>query len=142
MMHRPQEEPRRRRHASSGSPLEVQIGFSRAVRVGGHVSVAGTAPIGADGSTVADGDAGAQTRRCLEISAEALAAVGATLADVVRTRIMLTDISRWREAAAAHAEYFATVRPATTFVEVSAFIDPNWLVETEVEAIVRPGPPD
>lgn len=125
-----------RQHASSGSPLEPEIGFSRAVRVGAHVAVAGTAPIGPDGRTVGPGDVRAQTRRCLEISAEALAAVGASLTDVVRTRIMLTDITLWREAAAVHGSFFADVRPAATFVEVSGFIDPDWLVETEVDAVV------
>lgn len=125
-----------RHTASSGSPLEPEIGFSRAVRVGAHVVVAGTAPIGPDGETVGEGDIDAQTRRCLDVSAEALAAVGASLADVVRTRIMLTDIDRWREAARVHGEYFSDVRPAATFVEVSRFIDPRWLVETEIDAIV------
>jgi enamine deaminase RidA (YjgF/YER057c/UK114 family) len=125
-----------RQRASSGSPLEPEIGFSRAVRVGSVVAVAGTAPIGHDGITVQKGDVAGQTRRCLEISAEALAAVGATLTDVVRTRIMLTDITRWREAADVHGEYFSGIRPAATFVEVSRFIDPDWLVETEVDAII------
>lgn len=125
-----------RERASSGSPLEPQIGFSRAVRVGDHVAVAGTAPIGPDGATVGEGDVAAQTRRCLEISAEALAVVGATLRDAVRTRMMLTDITRWREAAAVHGEYFSGIEPAATFVEVSRFIDPDWLVETEVDAIL------
>jgi enamine deaminase RidA (YjgF/YER057c/UK114 family) len=125
-----------RQLASSGSPLEPEIGFSRAVRVGTHVVVAGTAPIGLDGETVGEGDVGLQTRRCLEVSAEALAAVGSSLEDVVRTRIMLTDITRWREAAAVHGEYLSDIRPAATFVEVSGFIDPRWLVETEVDAIM------
>lgn len=125
-----------RRRASSGSPLEPEIGFSRAMRVGAHVSVAGTAPIAPDGTTVGKDDVAAQTRRCLAISAEALAAVGATLEDVVRTRIMLTDITRWRDAAAVHGEHFAGIQPAATFVEVSRFIDPDWLVETEVDAII------
>jgi len=125
-----------RQRASSGSPREPEIGFSRAVRVGNHVAVAGTAPIGPDGKTVGEGDVAAQTRRCLEISAEALTAVGATLADVVRTRIMLTDITRWREAAAVHGEYFSGIQPATTFIGVSRFIDPDWLVETEVDGII------
>ena len=125
-----------RQRASSGSPLEPEIGFSRALRVGAHVSVAGTAPIAPDGTTVGEGDVAAQTKRCLEVSAEALAAVGATLADVVRTRIMLTDVTRWREAAAVHGEYFSGIGPAATFVEVSRFIDPCWLVETEVDAII------
>jgi enamine deaminase RidA (YjgF/YER057c/UK114 family) len=125
-----------RQAASSGSPLEPEIGFSRAVRVGNHVAVAGTAPIGPDGHTVGEGDLGAQTRRCLDVSVAALAVVGGRLEDVVRTRIMLTDITRWREAAAVHGEYFAQIRPAATFVEVSRFIDRAWLVETEVDAIV------
>lgn len=125
-----------RQRASSGSPLEPEIGFSRAVRVGSVVTVAGTAPIGHAGKIVPKGDVAAQTRRCLEISAEALTAVGATMADVVRTRIMLTDITRWREAAAVHGEYFSGIRPAATFVEVSRFIDPDWLVETEIDAII------
>lgn len=132
----PRSERHERRRASSGSPLEPTIGFSRALRVGPHVAVAGTAPIGHDGATVGPGDVAAQTRRCLEISTEALIAVGATLEDVVRTRIMLTDITRWTEAAAVHGEFFSGVAPAATFVEVSRFIDPDWLVETEVDAIV------
>lgn len=81
-----------RQGAASGSPLEPEVGFSRALRVGSHVAIAGTAPIGADGKTVGEGDVSAQTRRCLEISAEALAAVGASVSDVVRTGIMLTDV--------------------------------------------------
>ncbi len=125
-----------RHRASSGSPLEPEIGFCRATRVGSHVAVAGTAPLGPDGETVGEDDLAAQTRRCLEISAEALSAVGASLSDVVRTRIMLTDITRWREAAAVHGEYFSDIRPAATFVEVSRFIDAAWLVETELDAIV------
>lgn len=128
---------RNRQIVSSGSPLEPEIGFSRAVRQGQHVAVAGTAPIGTDGSTLGEGDVYAQTVRCLEITAEALTAVGATFADVIRTRIMLTDAARWREAARAHGERFADIRPACTFVEVSGFIDPEWLVEIEVDAVVE-----
>lgn len=126
-----------RQNASSGSPLEPEIGFSRATRVGSHVAVAGTAPLGVDGKTVGQGDVAAQTRRCLEISEQALADVGATLRDVVRTRVLLTDISRWREAAEVHGEFFSDIRPAATFVEVSRFIDPAWLVETEMDAVMR-----
>ncbi|BDM69308.1 hypothetical protein HEK616_27950 [Streptomyces nigrescens] len=125
-----------RQAVSSGSPLEPQIGFSRAVRKGAHVAVAGTAPIGDDGTTVGQGDVHAQTVRCLDIAEVALEAAGASLEDVVRTRIMLTDVTRWREAARAHGERFASVRPACTFVEVSRFIDPDWLVEVEVDAIL------
>ncbi|MEW2412528.1 RidA family protein [Streptomyces sp. NPDC046866] len=129
-----------RKTVSSGSPLEPQIGFSRAVRKGQHIAVAGTAPIGPDGTTTAPGDVYAQTVRCLDIAEEALHQAGASLRDVVRTRIMLTDVTRWREAAKAHGERLAAVRPATTFVEVSRFIDPDWLVEIEVDAVLD-GPP-
>src|SRR5688572_3027115 len=121
-----------RRLVTSGSPLEPEIGFSRAVRVGSYVAVAGTAPIAEDGTTACPGDVYAQTVRCLDIAEQALHEAGAALADVVRTRVMLVDIAHWREAARAHGERFATVRPACTFVEVSRFIDPAWLVEIEV----------
>ncbi|MEU6759772.1 RidA family protein [Streptomyces sp. NPDC046685] len=125
-----------RQIVSSGSPLEPHIGFSRAIRKGAHVAVAGTAPIGDDGTTVGRGDVYAQTVRCLDIADAALKATGASLGDVVRTRIMLTDVTRWNEAARAHGERFAAVRPACTFVEVSRFIDPEWLVEVELDAIL------
>ena len=125
-----------RRVVSSGSPLEPEIGFSRAVRVGAHVAVAGTAPIAATGGTACPGDVYGQTRRCLDIVAKALADAGAGLDDVTRTRIMLTDIGKWREAARAHGEYFGTIRPACTFMQVVAFISPDWLVEVEADAIV------
>jgi len=125
-----------RRRASSGSPLEPMIGFSRAVRVGQTIAVAGTAPLRPDGKTVAPGDVYAQTRRCMEIVLAALAELGAGPRDVIRTRIMLTDAARWREAAQAHGEVFASVMPACTFVQVSRFIDPDWLVEVEADAVV------
>lgn len=127
---------RHRQVVSSGSPLEPEIGFSRATRSGAHVAVAGTAPIGEDGETVGPDDVHAQTVRCLDIVEEALREAGASLRDVVRTRIMLTDVTRWKEAARAHGERFSSVRPACTFVEVSRFIDPEWLVEVEIDAIV------
>ncbi|GAA3431448.1 RidA family protein [Kutzneria kofuensis] len=120
-----------RRSASSGSPLEPRIGFSRAVRIGPWVAVAGTAPIG-----VVTDDLHAQTVRCFDIAEQALADVGASLDDVIRTRIMLTDIARWEDAARAHGERFHDVRPACTFVQVSGFIDPAWLVEIEIDAVV------
>ncbi|MFD4376283.1 RidA family protein [Streptomyces sp. NPDC058486] len=125
-----------RRLVSSGSPLEPEIGFSRAVRHGSYVSVAGTAPIAPDGTTSAPGDVYAQTVRCLDIAEAALREAGARLADVVRTRVLLTDVTTWREAARAHGERFADVRPACTFIEVSRFIDPAWLVEIEIDAVV------
>ncbi|MGZ9928712.1 RidA family protein [Streptomyces sp. NC-S4] len=123
------------RKVGSGSPLEPRIGFSRAVRAGQYVAVAGTAPL-ANGSTVGSGDVRAQTVRCLDIAEAALREAGASLEDVVRTRVMLTDVTRWQEAARAHGERFASVRPVTTFVEVSRFIDPDWLVEVEVDAVI------
>lgn len=122
--------------AGSGSPLEPRIGFSRAARVGRHVAVAGTAPIGDDGSTVGPGNIYAQMVRCLDIAERALRDVGASIEDVIRTRIMLTDITQWEEAARAHGERFGAVRPACTFVEVTRFIDPAWLVEVEVDAVL------
>ena len=125
-----------RQLVSSGSPLEPEIGFSRAVRSGPYVCVSGTAPIAEGGGVAAPGDVYAQSVRCLDIAEQALQEAGAALADVVRIRIMLTDIGRWPEAARAHAQRFAQVRPACTFVEVSRFIDPQWLVEFEVDAIV------
>lgn len=125
-----------RRLVTSGSPLEPEIGFSRAVRSGPHICVSGTAPIAVDGGTAATGDVYGRTVRCLDIAEEALSEAGGSLADVIRTRVMLTDIGRWRQAARAHAERFARVRPACTFVEVARCVDPDWLVEVEVDAIV------
>ncbi|WP_395645789.1 RidA family protein [Terricaulis sp.] len=121
-----------RKLVSSGSPYEREVGFSRAVRVGNIVEIAGTAPVGAN----APGDMYAQTKRCLEIIAQALRDAGADVRHVTRTRVMVTDMSRWREAARAHGEMFGDARPGCTFVEVSAFIDPEWLVEIEASAVV------
>ena len=121
---------------SSGSPFENQIGFSRAVRAGNFVSVAGTAPIGRDGRTVGAGDPAAQAERCLQIIDEALRAAGATLADVVRTRVLLTRIEDWEAVGRVHGRTFGAIRPACTVAEVSRFIDPDWSVEIEVDAIV------
>lgn len=132
-------DPHRLKHmrtlVSSGSPLEPKIGFSRAVRVGDFVAVAGTAPIAAGGGVASPGDVYGQTMRCLEIIAQSLEDSGLSLSSVVRTRVMLTDISRWEEAARAHGELFSQIRPACTFVEVKAFINPEWLVELEADAI-------
>jgi enamine deaminase RidA (YjgF/YER057c/UK114 family) len=125
-----------RRLVSSSSPLEGEIGFSRAVRVGSIVAVAGTAPIAVGGGVAAPGDVSGQTARCLEIVAAALAEAGASIRQVTRTRVMLTDIGRWREAAAAHGEAFGDARPACTFVQVAGFIDPAWLVEVEADAVL------
>lgn len=129
-----------RRSVSSGSYLEPILGFTRAVRVGPHIAVAGTAPILAEGGTAAKGDVYGQTIRCLEIVRKAIEDAGGSLSDVVRTRIMLTDMATWREAARAHGEYFAEIRPVTTVVEVAGFVDPDWLVELEADAIVPETP--
>ncbi|WP_208738534.1 RidA family protein [Bradyrhizobium vignae] len=126
-----------RKHISSGSYLEPEIGFSRAVRVGQFVAVSGTAPILATGGTAALGDVHAQTFRCLEIIDKAVTEAGATMANIIRTRIMLTNIGRWRDAARAHGEFFRDIRPACTFVQVSGFIDPDWLVEVEADCVVE-----
>jgi enamine deaminase RidA (YjgF/YER057c/UK114 family) len=126
-----------RRLVSSESYLEPEIGFSRAVRVGQIIAVAGTAPIAAVGETAAPRDVYGQAKRCLEIIDQAVSEAGATMAQVVRTRIMLTDISRWRDAARAHGEVFHDVRPACTFVQVSGFIDPMWLVEIEADCVIE-----
>lgn len=121
---------------SSGSYLEPVIGFSRAVRVGNHIVVGGTAPIAVGGGTAAKGDAYGQTVRCLEIIAKAIADAGGRIEDVTRTRILLTDVAHWEAAAQAHAEIFRDIRPVTTVMAVTAFVDPDWLVEIEAEAIV------
>ncbi|MEM9913168.1 MAG: RidA family protein [Pseudomonadota bacterium] len=127
-----------RKLISSGSYLEPEIGFSRAVRVGDIIAVSGTAPIGESGETIGEDDVYAQTMRCLNIASSALAQAGGRMEDVIRSRIMLTDVTTWREAARAHGEVFGAFRPACTFVEVSRFIDPGWLVEIEIDAIVHP----
>ena len=121
---------------SSGSPFEAEIGFSRAVRSGALIVVAGTAPIDPSGATACPGDVYGQTRRCLEIVAHAIAEAGGAIENTLRTRILLTDISRWREAARAHGEIFGAVRPACTFLEINRFIDPSWLVEIEADCAV------
>ena len=125
-----------RRNVSSGSPFEPRVGISRAVRLGPLVTVAGTAPLGPDGHTVARGDAGAQARRCLEIIGTALEQAGASLRDVVRTRILLTRIEDWEAVALVHGEVFREIRPVNTIMQVSRFIDPDWLVEIEADAVV------
>ena len=122
---------------SNGNPLEDTIGFSRAVRVGPYIAVGGTAPVGEDGLTVGIGNPGAQTRRCLEIIKEALEKAGSGLEDVVRTRIILTRIEDWEEVIKVRAEYFKKIKPVDTIMQVSGFINPEWLIEVEVDAIVE-----
>jgi enamine deaminase RidA (YjgF/YER057c/UK114 family) len=125
-----------RQNISSGAPWESIVGYCRAVRVGPHIAVTGTASVGANGEVVATGDAYGQTRRCIEIIEQALNEAGAGLRDVVRTRIFVTDIAQWEAVGRAHAEVFGDIQPATTMVEVSALIDPDMLVEIEADAIV------
>jgi enamine deaminase RidA (YjgF/YER057c/UK114 family) len=125
-----------RKLASSGSPYESKIGISRAVRAGPIVTVSGTAPLGPDGRTVGRGDPTAQARRCLEVIAAALEAAGASLRDVVRTRILLTRIEDWQAVAGVHGEFFRDIRPVNTIMQVSRFIDPEWLLEIEADAVV------
>lgn len=127
----------KRTNLSSGTPWEPRVGYSRAVRVGDRIHVTGTTATLRGGGHVGDGDAYAQTRRALQNVAEALAGLGASLADVVRTRLYVTDIARdWQAVGRAHAELLGGVRPATTMVEVSRLIE-NWmLVEVEADAVL------
>jgi enamine deaminase RidA (YjgF/YER057c/UK114 family) len=125
-----------RKLVSSGSPYEPKVGISRAVRAGPIVAVAGTAPLGLDGRTVARGDPAAQARRCLEIIGTALEGAGASLRHVVRTRILLTRIEDWEAVAGVHGEFFRDIRPVNTIMQVSRFIDPDWLLEIEADAVV------
>ncbi len=125
-----------RQSASSGSPLEPIIGFTRAVKIGNIAAVAGTAPIGTDGKTVGVNDAAAQMRRCLEISRDALAKIGVPLESVIRTRILLTRIEDFDVVAKVHGEFFSSIKPVTTVMQVVGFVNPEWLVETEVDAVL------
>ena len=124
-----------RQLVSSGSPYEPVFGYSRAVRVGEHVSVAGTAPIMADGGEP-PADAYGQTRRCLEIILAALAEAGAAADDVTRTRVYATRAEDFDDVARAHGEVFSDIRPASAYIVVDALVDPRWLVELEADAIV------
>ncbi len=125
-----------RETVSTGSPYEPIVGFSRAVRIGNVIAVGGTAPLGPDGNTFAPGDAASQARRCFEISAFALEQLGASLEDVSRTRIFLTRLTDWEAVAKVHGEIFGEIRPVSTIMQVTSFIDPEWLVETEVDAVL------
>ena len=123
------------RRAFTNTPWEKQIGYCRAVRAGDHIYVTGTAPVDQDGKVVAPGDAYAQAKRCFEIIEKALHELGADMSHVVRTRLLVTDISRWAEFGRAHHEVLAEHPPATTMVEVAALVDPAMLLEIEVDAV-------
>ncbi|MFH4965400.1 RidA family protein [Gaetbulibacter sp. M235] len=121
---------------SGESPYEDIVGFSRAVRVGPYITIGGTAPTDTNGNTVGIGDISLQTKQCLETIKIALEKAGSSLKDVVRTRILLTNIEDWKVAAEVRASYFRTIKPVDTIMQVSRFINPDWLIEIEVDAIV------
>jgi enamine deaminase RidA (YjgF/YER057c/UK114 family) len=123
-----------RKNYSSGAPWEDIVGYSRAVQMGNHLEISGTVATDENG-VVAKGDPYGQTKFILEKVSKVLSQAGFTMNDVVRTRMFVTDISRWEEIGRAHGEYFATIKPATSMIEVSALIDPDYLIEIEVTAI-------
>jgi len=127
-----------RKRVEANRPWAKVMGYSRAVRVGNVIEVAGTAPAAPDGTILAPGDVEGQTRAALATIGEALAELGASFQDVVRTRILLADETRWEEAARAHGEVFRDVRPANTTVGGLRFVDPGILVEVEVTAVIDP----
>ncbi|MEM7016674.1 MAG: Rid family hydrolase [Pseudomonadota bacterium] len=119
--------------------METVVGFCRAVRVGPYISIGGTAPVDSEGKTVGIGDPAAQARRCLEIIEEALKNAGSSMEDVIRTRVILTDIDDWKKVIDVRAEYFKDIRPVDTIMQVTQFVNPEWLVEFEADAIVSDG---
>jgi enamine deaminase RidA (YjgF/YER057c/UK114 family) len=125
-----------RKLVSSGSKFEPVIGFSRAVRVGPHIIVSGTAPIAEGGGIACPGDLCGQTRRCLEIIEMAVNEAGGKREHIVRTRMFLKEMASWEAAGRAHGEFFKDIRPASTMIQIVQAIDPGWLIEIEADAIV------
>ena len=126
-----------RQNVSSGGPWESVVGYSRAVRIGNLVAVAGTTSANPDGTIHGVGAPYLQAKRCFEIIGRALTEAGASFADVIRTRMYVTDISRWEEYSRAHGEIFRDIRPAATMIQVAALMTPEILIEIEVEAVVE-----
>ena len=121
---------------SNGNPMEAIVGFSRAVRVGPFISVGGTAPVDANGNTVGVGDVAQQTRQCIEVIKLALEQAGSGLHDVVRTRVILTNIDDWKAAIDVRKDYFRDIRPVDTIMAIDRFVNPEWLVELEADAVI------
>ena len=126
----------KRQLISNGNPMEEIVGFSRAVRVGSFIAVGGTAPVDANGKTVGIGDVYTQTKQCFEIIKSALEDAGSGLQDIVRTRVILIDIDNWKEAIKARALYCKDARPVDTIMAIGRFVNPEWLVEIEVDAVI------
>ena len=125
-----------RKLISNGNPMEAIVGFSRAVRVGQFIAVGGTAPVDKDGNTVGIGDVFLQTKQCFEIIKSALEEAGSGLHDIVRTRVILTNIDDWKRAIEARKAYCLDARPVDTIMAINRFVNPEWLVEIEVDAVV------
>ncbi|HTY39008.1 MAG TPA: RidA family protein [Bacteroidota bacterium] len=128
-----------RQRYSSGSPFEPKIGLSRGVRSGRIIAISGTAPLDPNGKTVAPGDPARQAQRCLEIIQKAIEGLGGKLSDVIRTRVLLTRIEDWEKVGTIHGEFFRDIRPANTTMQIGRFIDPDWLVEIEADAVIGEG---
>ena len=126
-----------RQQVFSGSPYEPKIGICRAVRTGRFIAVSGTAPIGPDRKTVGIGDPAVQSRRCFEIIKAAIEGLGGKLSDVIRTRILLTRIEDWEKVSMVHGEFFKDIRPANTIMQVTRFIDSEWLIEIEADVVIE-----
>jgi enamine deaminase RidA (YjgF/YER057c/UK114 family) len=120
----------------NGNPMEEIVGFSRAVRVGPWISVGGTALVGPDGKTVGLGDAARQAERCFEIIGDALERAGSGWQDVVRTRLILTDIDDWKKVIDVRKKYYVAAKPVDTIMQITRFVNPEWLVEVEVDAVI------